>query len=119
MLKQIERSELPSRRRGEKSPIRRFADQTVAEFVKTVKGREVVEVTGWPEDAGRDAIGNAERAAGAIRDALFYMDRDADMRKKVKVTRCRERVFMERCAPYRPESNPYPGDMPRVHLERR
>lgn len=114
MLKLIERNELPSKRRGEKSPVRIFAEQTIAEFEEMVRGHEVAEVTGWPVDKERDAIWNAARARSEISNALFYMDRESDARKRIKVSRSGCRVFMERTAPYRTKPNPYPGDMPRV-----
>lgn len=114
MLQLIDRADLPRRQGVDKSPVRVFAEQTIAEFEELVKGHEVVEVSGWPVNEERDAIWNAARARSEISTALFYMPGE-DMRKKIKVSRSGTRVFMERIGPYKSKPNPYPGDLPKVH----
>ena len=92
MLRPISRSEVPRYRGTEVSPMRRFAAETVDEFVSASAVGDVMEVTGWP-----DAVNAVEKCAAAIRSELFYRDRTVDWRDAVRVmTRSGERVFLER-----------------------
>ena len=92
MLSPISRSEVPRYRGTEVSPMRRFAAETVDEFVSASAVGDVMEVTGWP-----DATNAVEKCAAAIRSELFYRDRTVDWRDAVRVmTRSGERVFLER-----------------------
>ncbi len=100
MLTPISPSEMPQKVRGkERSAMSLFAERTAAEFVKGFGEGQVAEVTGWPLDEGRDATWCAAKAANAIRDRLFALDPDRDLRKEVRVTRSGERVFMRRLRP--------------------
>lgn len=98
MLKQIDRKELPRRNGKEKTPVRRFAEDTVREFLGYEVG-QIAEVTGWPMDESRDARANAARARSEIYDAAFYMEPGRDYRKEMHVFRSGERVFLERIEP--------------------
>lgn len=98
MLKQIDRKELPRRNGKEKTPARRFAEETIREFLGYEVG-QIAEVTGWPVDESRDATANAARARSEIYDAAFYMEKGRDYRKEIHVFRSGERVFLERVEP--------------------
>lgn len=98
MLKQIDRKELPRRNGKAKTPARRFAEETLREFLGYEVG-QIAEVTGWPVDESRDARANAARARSEIYDAAFYMEPGEDYRDRVRVFRSGERVFLERTEP--------------------
>lgn len=94
MLKPIDKSEIPGYRGKGNTALRRFADETAAEFVATSKLGDFAEVTEAP--LKMDAKG-VQKLAQNLRDALFAMEPDKDMRKEVRViTRGGSRVFLER-----------------------
>lgn len=109
MLTKIERSDIPRYRSAEKSPLRRFAGETLREFLRASEVGDVAEVTGAPVDM--DARGT-QRLAEALRNELFYMGRNdgkydeaSDMRRHVRViTRGGSRVFLERVKPWVPKN---------------
>ena len=101
MLTPIAKSDVPSYRSAEKSPLRVFCEETAREFLGSSKVGDVAEVTGAPVDM--DAKGTA-RLAECFRNALFYMDRERDLRKHVRViTRGGTRLFLERVKPWEPK----------------
>ena len=90
MLTPISPSEMPQKVRGkERSAMSLFAERTAAEFVKGFGEGQVADTFGIPR----------KEAANAIRDRLFALDPDRDLRKEVRVTRSGERVFMRRLRP--------------------
>lgn len=97
MLKPISRSDIPGYRSTDRSPLRAFADETVAEFVGSTKPGDFAEVTEPPVEMDERGV---QRLASSLRDALYAMERDRDMRKEVRViTRGGKRVFLERLEP--------------------
>lgn len=102
MLTKIAKSEVPDYRGSNKSPIRRFCEDTLREFLQTSEAGDVAEVTGAPIEM--DARGTA-KLASTFRNALYYVDREKDMRKHVKVmTRGGKRLFLERTQPWEPKN---------------
>lgn len=103
MIKLMSYSEIPGHGGNAKPPIRVFAEETVEEFLRTVTGFGVVEVTDWPCIDGLDEI----RMATKVRDEL---DRAIDhslyssncgcyvhrYQRQVRAFRIKERVFIER-----------------------
>lgn len=90
MLTKIDKSEVPRYAGAGKSPARRFAEETLGEFLDRSEVGDVYEVTGIPEGMG------VQKLAGAFRYELFYMDR----KEHVKVmTRRNARLFLERTKP--------------------
>lgn len=118
MLTKTEWKNVPPYGKENRSPIRQFAYKTVIEFLEASKVGDVFEVTGFPEMSGVDAYRMADKVREAMRTELFHLRKDYDARSDVKIFRRKERLFMERTKPWKPEPrkpNPYPGDMPRVH----
>lgn len=101
MLRMLDRSEVPTMRCAERSEVRRFAADTLREFLDVAQAGDVAEVTGAPE-AGGDAVRQAERVMSAIRTEAFYMD----ARTLVRAFRRRERMFLERVEPPEPKGMP-------------
>lgn len=96
MLTKIAKADVPLPGNRAKSPVRAFAKETVREFLTGSAVGDVAEVTGAPVAMER---GGTQRIAEAMRDELFYMFKDRDMRKQVKViTRGGSRLFLERVA---------------------
>lgn len=110
MIKMISKRELREMRRSAKSAIRAFAADSLEEFVGTAKPGEVAEVFAFPSPEGCDEARAAERCASALRDEAFYLGH----RDCVKVSRRRDRVFLERLEPPAPKAerprNVWPGD---------
>lgn len=115
MLKMIDRSDVPGYRSADKSPARRFAAQTVREFLEVAEVGDIAEVEGAPVEMDSDGV---RKLYSAIRNELFYMKKDEDMRKRVRVfTRGGRRVFLERTEPFAPNPRatpkPYPDNIKR------
>lgn len=115
MLKMIDKADVPGYRNADKSPARRFAAQTVREFLEVAEVGDIAEVEDAPVEMDADGV---RKLYSAMRDELFYMDRGEDMRKKVRVfTRGGRRVFLERTEPFAPNpravQKPYPDHIKR------
>ena len=92
MITKVRRSDVPSYGMRERSPLRRFAEETVEEFLGSSEAGEVAEVTGAPV---RDGAAGTRALAASLRDALFRRE-GGDMRGRVRViTRGGMRVFLE------------------------
>ena len=92
MLTMLDRSQLPSYGNRERSPLRRFAEETVQEFLGSSRPGDVAEVTGAPVEEG---AAGTQALASCLRDALFRRE-EGDMRDRVRViTRGGRRVFLE------------------------
>lgn len=99
MLKMIDRSDVPGYRNADKSPARRFAAQTVREFLEVANVGDIAEVEGAPVEMDAEGV---RKLYQAMREELFYMRKDEDMRRKVRVfTRGGKRLFLERVEPKR------------------
>ena len=97
MLKPVSKSDIPDYSCKEKSPLRAFSDETVAEFVRSTNPGDLAEVTEAPVEMDEKGV---QRLASNLREALYRMERDRDMRKEVRViTRGGKRVFLERLEP--------------------
>ena len=97
MLKPIDKSEIPDYSGKEKTPLRRFAEETAFEFVGSTEPGDFAEVTGAPVEMDANGV---QKLASNLRDVLYRMERDRDMRKEVRViTRGGKRVFLERLEP--------------------
>lgn len=107
MLTKIDQTEVPRLKTLPRGALRKFADETVAEFITASKVGDIYEVTGAPK-SGKDPVTEAARLTNAIRSAVWY----AGLSDDVKQFRRNSRVFLERkkprVAPRKP--NPYPFD---------
>ena len=100
MLTKIDKADVPAYRNREMTPLKLFAIETAREFVEASQVGDVCEVTEAP--AAMDTKGT-QKLANALRDALWRMSDDEDMRKKVRViTRGGSRCFLERVEPWKP-----------------
>lgn len=97
MLKPISKSDIPCYRSNELSPLREFSEKTVSEFIDSANPGDFAEVTEPPVEMDERGV---QKLASNLRDALYRMERDRDMRKEVRViTRGGKRVFLERLEP--------------------
>lgn len=100
MLTPIDKKDVPGYRSRGRSPLRAFCEETAAEFLAASKPGDVAEVTGAPVEMDGRGVGRIQQT---MRDALFYMDRERDLRREVRViTRGGSRVFLERVRPAEP-----------------
>lgn len=92
MISPISKAELRGIGRFARSELSAFAEDALREFEATSGPGDVAEVTGWPSPDGCDPVRAAEKAAAAIRTEAFYLG----VRERIRVTRRKERVFVER-----------------------
>lgn len=108
MLTIVENYEIYQRRTVEQTPIRRFANEMVKEFMKIAKPGEVYEVTGAPQEGITDNQKKAAQLSQALKTEIRQQGRSND----IDVFQRNRRVFMERKRPRTssPKPNPYPYD---------